>query len=194
MPMTTSHHPAIADPNDLSDEAVLRDTQCWLERAVIGENLCPFAKAVHVKKQIRWVVSEAVDEQALLDDLVRELNLLADTDAEDIDTTLLIHPHVLNDFLDFNDFLELADTAVHELQLDGEIQVASFHPDYQFADVADDDISHSTNRSPYPTLHLLREVSVDLAVAAFPAADTIFEKNIQTLKRLGPDGWRRLFI
>jgi uncharacterized protein len=192
--MTSIHHHAIADPNDLSDEAVLRDTQCWLERAVIGANLCPFAKAVHVKKQIRWVVSEAIDEQALLDDLVRELNLLADADAEDIDTTLLIHPHVLRDFLDFNDFLELADTAVHELQLDGEIQVASFHPDYQFADVADDDISHCTNRSPYPTLHLLREASVDLAVAAFPAADTIFEKNIQTLKRLGPDGWRKLFV
>jgi uncharacterized protein len=191
--MTTFHHPAIADPNDLSDEAVLRDTQCWLERAVIGENLCPFAKAVHVKKQIRWVVSEAIDEQALLDDLVRELNLLADADAEDIDTTLLIHPHVLNDFLDFNDFLELADTAVRELQLDGEIQVASFHPDYQFADVADDDISHCTNRSPYPTLHLLREASVDLAVAAFAQADSIFAKNIQTLKRLGPNGWRKLF-
>lgn len=190
--MTTSH-PAILDPTDDTDEAVLRDTRRWLERAVIGLNLCPFAKAVHVKNQIRWVVSQATDEQGLMDDLVRELRLLAATDPEEIDTTLLIHPHVLTDFLDYNDFLELAEAAVAELDLDGELQVASFHPEYQFADSPADDISHATNRAPYPTLHLLREASIDRAVAAFPEAEAIFERNIETLRRLGQDGWRALF-
>jgi uncharacterized protein len=188
-----SRHPAILDPSDDTDEAVLRDTRRWLERAVIGQNLCPFAKAVHVKNQIRWVVSQATDEQGLMDDLVRELRLLADTDSDEFDTTLLIHPHVLGDFLDYNDFLELAEAAVAELDLEGELQVASFHPDYQFADAPADDLSHSTNRSPYPTLHLLRESSIDRAVAAFPEADAIFERNIETLRRLGDAGWRALF-
>jgi hypothetical protein len=189
----TSKHPAISDPDDDTDEAVLRDTRRWLERAVIGQNLCPFAKAVHVKNQIRWVVSQATDEQGLMDDLVRELRLLADTDSDEIDTTLLIHPHVLADFLDYNDFLELAEAAVAELDLEGELQVASFHPDYQFADAPVDDASHSTNRSPYPTLHLLRESSIDRAVAAFPEADAIFERNIETLRKLGEAGWKALF-
>ncbi len=188
-----SKHPAILDINDDTDETVLRDTRRWLERAVIGQNLCPFAKAVHVKNQIRWVVSQATDEQGLMDDLVRELRLLADTDPDEIDTTLLIHPHVLGDFLDYNDFLELAEAAVAELELEGELQVASFHPDYQFADAPVDDVSHSTNRSPYPTLHLLRESSIDRAVAAFPDADAIFERNIETLRRLGDAGWKALF-
>lgn len=190
----SNKHPAILDPDDDTDEAVLRDTCAWLERAVIGLNLCPFAKAVHVKKQIRWVISQATDEQGLMDDLVRELRLLADTDAEEIDTTLLIHPHVLSDFLDFNDFLELAEGAVAELDLEGELQVASFHPDFQFADAPADDISHATNRAPYPTLHLLRESSIDRAVAAFPEADAIFERNIDTLRKLGDAGWRALFV
>lgn len=188
-----SKHPAIADPADTSDEAVLTATRLWLERAVIGQNLCPFAKAVHVKQQIRWVVSQATDEQELMDDLVSELQLLAQTDATKIDTTLLIHPHVLTDFLDYNDFLELAESAVAELDLEGELQVASFHPDYQFADVAADDISHATNRSPFPTLHLLREASIDRAVAAFPDADSLVERNIATLQQLGESGWHALF-
>ncbi len=192
--MNTAHHPAIADPTDLSDAAVLGNTRHWLERAVIGQNLCPFAKAVHVKNQVRWVVSRADNEQALIDDLVRELQLLADADAEEIDTTLLIHPQVLTDFLDYNDFLELAEAAVAELGLEGELQVASFHPEYQFADAPADDISHASNRSPYPTLHLLREASIDRAVAAFPEAEIIFEKNIETLRRLGHEGWRALFV
>lgn len=187
-------HPAIAEPTDLSEAAVLADTRRWLECAVIGQNLCPFAKAVHVKQQIRWVVSTAGDEQALMDDLVQELRLLADADPDQIDTTLLIHPHVLKDFLDYNDFLELAEAAVAELDLEGEIQVASFHPDYQFADAPQNDISHATNRSPYPTLHLLREASIDRAVAAFPEAESIFERNIETLQRLGHAGWRALFV
>ena len=186
-------HPAIRDATDRSEAAVLRDMQHWLERAVIGQNLCPFAKAVHVKKQIRWVVSDARDEQALMDDLVRELRALADADPDVIDTTMLVHPEVLQDFLDYNDFLELAEAAVAELDLEGELQVASFHPQFQFADAPADDISHASNRAPYPSLHLLREASIDRAVAAFPEAETIFERNIDTLRRLGPAGWRALF-
>lgn len=190
----TSEHPALRDSTDLSEATVLAHMRLWLDRAVIGLNLCPFAKAVQAKKQIRWVVSTASDEQSLMDDLVRELRSLADTDSDEIDTTLLVHPHVLQDFLDYNDFLELAEAAVTELDLDGELQVASFHPDFQFADAPADDISHATNRAPYPTLHLLREASIDRAVAAFPAAAEIFQRNIETLQKLGIEGWRKLFV
>jgi uncharacterized protein len=168
-------------------------TAQWLERAVIGLNLCPFAKAVHVKQQIRYVVSEAKTMDALAEDLVTELNLLAETSAEKVDTTLLIHPYVLNDFLDYNDFLDVADAIVEELKLTGDIQVASFHPQYQFADTDVDDITNFTNRSPYPTLHLLREASVEKAVAAFPEAKDIFEKNMETMRGLGGEGWKKLF-
>ncbi len=186
-------HPAISDPSDLSEASVLATTQHWLERAVIGLGLCPFAKAVHVHRQIRWVVSNATDAEVLLDELRRELRLLADADPDVIDTTLLIHPQVMQDFLDFNDFLEVAELAVAELELEGDVQVASFHPQFQFADAAPGDISHASNQSPYPTLHLLREASIDRAVAAFPEAESIFERNIETLRRLGPAGWRALF-
>jgi uncharacterized protein len=176
-------------------ETALAETQRWLERAVIGLNLCPFAKGVHLKQRIRWVVSAATDEEALLAELVRELQLLRDTDPETTETTLLIHPEVLGDFLDFNDFLGLADEAVAELGLEGELQVASFHPDYRFADGGgDDDITHFTNRSPYPTLHLLRESSIEAAVAAFPDAADIYETNMKTLRALGHEGWRRLWL
>lgn len=177
----------------LADEAVIAATRTWLERAVIGLNLCPFAKAVHVKRQIRYVVSHAEDEEALIEDLLHELQLLASADPGDIETTLLIHPRVLGDFLDYNDFLEIADAAVDELELDGVLQVASFHPQYQFADSEPDDMGNYSNRAPYPTLHLLREDSVDKAVAAFPEAGRIFETNIETLRRLGPVGWAALW-
>ena len=167
-------------------------TRHWLEQAVIGLNLCPFAKAVHVKDQIRWVESPARDAQGLLDDLLRELQLLAAADPETVETTLLIHPHALNDFLDYNDFLDVADAAIDELGLTGVLQVASFHPNYQFAGTAPDDVENLSNRSPHPMLHLLREDSIDRAVAAFPDTATIYERNIETLRRLGADGWRRL--
>ena len=170
----------------------INDTKTWLERAVIGLNLCPFAKAVHVKNQIRYVLSEATSVEALIENLLFELNHLANAKEDEIDTTLIIHPHVLNDFLDYNDFLEVADGAVKELGLTGEIQVASFHPQYQFADTVPNDITNYTNRSPYPTLHLLREASVARAVAAFPEAAEIFEKNIVTLEKLGHAGWEKL--
>jgi hypothetical protein len=174
-------------------DAVIKATQVWLEKAVIGLNLCPFAKAVYVKEQIRYRVSGAETPEALLADLGQELQTLAMARPEDIDTTLLIHPRVFGEFLDFNDFLSDADTKLVALGLEGEIQIASFHPHYQFADTAPDAIENYTNRSPYPILHLLREASVDRAVEAFPEAETIYLKNIATMEKLGLEGWRRLF-
>lgn len=170
----------------------LTATRRWVERAVIGLNLCPFAKAVYVKDQVRLVLCEATTPEALLERLAEELLHLRDTPAQTTDTTLLVHPHVLQDFLDYNDFLDAADALVESLDLDGVLQVASFHPDYRFADAPDDDIGHCTNRSPYPTLHLLREDSVERAVAIYPDPDAIVERNIATLERLGPDGWAAL--
>ena len=174
-----------------SDVAIAATTK-WLERAVIGLNLCPFAKAVHAKGQIRYVVCLTDSPEALLTELIHELQFLVAADPAETDTTLLIHPNVFADFLDYNDFLEVADAAIAELKLDGVIQIASFHPQYQFADTEPDDITNFTNRSPYPTLHLLREESVTRAVAAFPDAGDIFEKNIETLERLGRVGWEKL--
>jgi hypothetical protein len=173
-------------------EAVTAATEQWLEKAVIGLNLCPFAKAVHVKKQVRYVVSEASTPEELLEDLVKELEFLAEEDPEMVDTTLLIHPLVLQDFEDYNEFLDVADAALEELELDGVLQVASFHPEYQFADTDKNDMSNYTNRSPYPTLHILREESIDRAVEAFPEASDIFEKNIDTMEKLGHEGWDKL--
>ena len=167
-------------------------TRRWLERAVIGLNLCPFAKAVVAKEQVRFVLSDATTPEALLAELGEELLRLRDTPAEQIDTTLLIHPQVLGDFLDYNDFLDDADALVEALALDGVLQVASFHPDYQFAGSAPDDVENFTNRAPYPILHLLREDSVARAVAAFPDPDAIVERNIETLRGIGVDGWKKL--
>lgn len=177
---------------DPTAEEAIAATRAWVDRAVIGLGLCPFAKAVQVKNQIRYVVSDARNSDVLLDDLERELRALAEAPPEDVDTTLLIHPLVLTDFLDYNDFLEVADEMVDALELTGVIQVASFHPQFQFADTEPDDITNYTNRSPYPILHLLREASVEAAVAAFPEAEQIYEKNIETLRRLGHAGWNAL--
>jgi uncharacterized protein len=178
--------------NTQPDE-IIASTKHWLETAVIGLNLCPFAKAVHVKDQIRYVVSEATNIDALADDLVRELEALAEANPEKTDTTLLILPNVLDDFLDFNDFLEVADSIVEELELDGVLQVAPFHPKFQFEDTETDDVTNYSNRSPYPILHLLREDSVTRAVEAFPDGLAIAENNIATLRKLGHAGWKALF-
>ena len=175
-------------------QVVIADTRAWVERAVIGLNLCPFAKSVEVKGQVHYAVSQALTTQALLEDLIFELNQLVSGDSIDMDTTLLIATGCLDDFLDFNDFLVLADRALVDLDLDGVIQIASLHPQYQFAGTRADDITNYTNRSPYPTLHLLREDSIDRAVAAFPEAESIFERNMATLKRLGLDGWAALNV
>ena len=176
------------------DEAeVIAATRQWIEKAVIGLNLCPFARAVYVKNQVRFVVSAAPHLDGLLEDLDRELDFLAAADPELIDTTLLIHPALLPDFLDFNDFLQLVEAAVDEHGLDGVIQITSFHPDFQFEGTASDDISNYTNRAPFPTLHLLREASIAQAVTAFPDTETIYERNIATLKALGHAGWDALW-
>lgn len=167
-------------------------TRRWLQRAVIGLNLCPFAKAVVAKDQVRYVLSEAVTPAALLQQLADELQLLHGTDPAEVDTTLLVHPRVLADFMDYNDFLGEADALVEALGLAGEIQVASFHPDYRFAGTAADDPGNCSNRSPYPMLHLLREASVDRAVAAYPDPDVIVQRNIETLERLGVEGYLEL--
>ncbi len=176
-----------------SHEQIIADTRRWVERAVIGLNLCPYAKAVYMKEQVRFVVSDATTPEELLQDLINELEKLAESSAEIIDTTLLIHPFVLQDFLDYNDFLDVADEVLEERDLAGELQIASMHPQYQFADTDINDIENYTNHAPYPTLHILREASVDKAVAAFPEAEQIFEKNIETMKNLGYDGWDKLW-
>lgn len=174
-------------------DEIIEATRHWLEKAVIGLNLCPFAKSVYTKNQVRYAVSDARDVEMLYHELTAELLRLKESDPEKIDTTLLIHPWVLTDFMDYNDFLHVADATVEELDLGGEIQIASFHPHYQFADTAPDDISNFTNRSPFPTLHLLRESSIARAVAAFPDASAIFEKNIETMHRIGANGWNSLW-
>jgi hypothetical protein len=177
----------------MSDEAqVLADTRHWVDAAVIGLNLCPFAKAVQVQGRVRYVVSQAETPEDLLYELAAELNHLHDTPPETTDTTLLVHPKVLTDFLDYNDFLEAADALVEDIGLDGVLQVASFHPQYQFDGTEADDISNYTNRAPYPTLHLLREDSIDRAVQAFPEAESIYEANMATLQKLGIGGWLAL--
>ncbi len=176
----------------MTDELVLAQTRRWLEKAVIGLNLCPFAKAVYVKNQVRLVVSQARHADDLLEELDRELDLLVATPAEEIDTTLLIHPTLFEDFLDFNDFLEIAEGVVDEHGLEGVVQLASFHPRFQFEGTELDDIGNYTNRAPFSILHLLREESVERAVEAFPEAEAIFDENIKTMEQLGHAGWKAL--
>ena len=176
----------------LDDATVIAQTRAWVDRAVIGLNLCPFAKAPQAKGLVRYVVSQATDPAALLADLITELERLAESPAEKLETTLLIHPQVLTDFADYNDFIEVAEDTVAELDLEGGLQVASFHPQYQFSDTEADDLGNATNRSPFPTLHLIREDSIDRAVQAFPEAEAIYETNIATLERLGAEGWAEL--
>lgn len=171
---------------------IIAATTAWLEAAVIGLNLCPFAKAVHDARRIRYCVSDAETPEALLDALIAELQRLAATDPEQIETTLLIHPRVLGDFLDYNDFLAVADAAIDSCGLTGEIQIASFHPHYRFADAAPEDIENCTNRSPWPLLHLLREESLGRAIASHSDPARIYERNMETLRRLGPEAWARL--
>jgi len=175
-------------------KASVRDTRRWLERAVIGLNLCPFAKAVHVKDQVHYAVSVASQASEVLDDLRHELDSLIALDSTVRETTLLIVPGCLHDFLDFNDFMAQAVRLVRKHRLEGVIQLASFHPAFQFAGSDADDIANSTNRSPYPTIHLLREESIDRAVAAIAQPEAIYDANIQTLRRLGRRGWDDLDV
>jgi hypothetical protein len=176
------------------DATVITDTQRWLRRAVIGLNLCPFAKAVDVKDQIHYAVSRSVGFKDLLDDLDQELKDLAALAPAERDTTLLIVPDGLTDFWEYNDFLGHADRLLAKRGFEGVFQIASMHPRYEFADSQPDDMANYTNRSPYPTLHILREESVDRAVKAFPHAEAIFQANIDTMERLGQAGWDALDV
>ena len=183
----------MSSPKPCPSEALaIEETRAWLSQVVIGLALCPFAKAVHVKGQIRYRVSSAETPEGLLEELIAELGYLRDADPDAVDTTLLVHPRVLSDFLDYNDFLSVVEVTLEELELDGVLQVASFHPEYQYAGNVADDPANCVTRSPYPMLHLLREASVDRAVAAFPDASEIVNKNIATLRALGLSGFQRL--
>jgi hypothetical protein len=179
--------------DDAATTAAIVATRRWLELAVIGLNLCPFAKAVHVKQQIRYAVTGANSAAELLEELRHELELLDEANPAMVETTLLIHPRVMTDFIDFHFFLRDADAAVRSLGHEGKFQIASFHPNYEFAGSTANDIENFTNRSPYPMLHLLRESSIDRAVAAFPDAATIYERNLDALRQLGHAGWDRLW-
>ena len=177
-----------------SDDEVLARTRAWLEKAVIGLNLCPFAKAVYTRDRVRLVVSQARHADDLLEELDRELDLLVATPAEQVDTTLLIHPTLFPDFLDFNDFLEIAEGVLDEHGLEGVVQLATFHPQFQFDGTTPEDMGNYTNRAPYAVLHLLREDSVEKAVDSLPDPDAVYQENIRTLDRLGLEGWKKLGI
>ena len=181
-------------PDAAPPAIVIADTRRWLERAVIGLNLCPFAKAPHAKGQIHYAVCDSDDAADWLAQLRTELQALAALNATERETTLLMASRLLPDFLDFNDFLAEADAVLAELDLQGMLQIAPFHPRFQFAGTDEDDITNATNRAPYPTLHLIREASIDRAVAAFPEAEAIYEANMATLEKLGDEGWAALGV
>jgi hypothetical protein len=177
-----------------SDDEVLARTRAWLEKAVIGLNLCPFAKAVYTKDRVRLVVSQARHVDDLLEELDRELDFLVATPADQVDTTLLIHPTLFPDFLDFNDFLDIAEGVLDEHGLEGVVQLASFHPQFQFDGTTPEDMGNCTNRAPYAVLHLLREDSVEKAVDSLADPDAVYQDNIRTLDKLGLEGWNKLGI
>jgi len=185
---------AVLKPYDdaVAVEEITAATRHWLEKAVIGLNLCPFAKSVHVKKQVRYAVTAAETADELLAELAHEFQLMVDTEPKVLDTILLIHPKAMVSFIDYHFFLQEADALLRNEGYEGVFQIASLHPQYEFAGTEPDDIENYTNRSPYPTLHLLREASIDRAVAAFPDPDSIYERNMETMRRLGPEGWRKL--
>lgn len=178
---------------DITDSAIA-DTRRWLERAVIGLNLCPFAKSVYVKNQVHIAATPADDAEGILQDFVRELDGLAALDPQERDTTLLVIPHGMQDFHTFHDLVGRAGRILRKRGLEGEIQVAHFHPRFVFADTEEDDITNCTNRAPWPILHLLRESSIDRAVAAFPDASAIYEANMESMRRLGREGWEALDV
>jgi len=176
----------------LTEKQIIALTSAWLENVVIGLNLCPFAKPVHTKGQIDYFLSHARDESTLATDLRLAMQRLIAAPPETIDTCLLIHPWTLSDFIEYNNFLDIADEILDELDLIGVLQIASFHPDYQFAGTSEDDVTNCTNRSPFPLLHLLREESLDKATAALPDASVIVDRNLETMNSLGHEGWNQL--
>ena len=168
-----------------NDEEIIQSVRQWVETFVVGMNLCPFAKRELVKNRVRFVTTAATTAEQLLQVLQTELELLnADPSVE---TTLLIHPAVLQDFYDFNDFLDCVDSLLVDMELEGIYQVASFHPDYQFGGTRPGDAENYTNRAPYPVLHLLREESLERVIADYPDVDDIPERNIELMNSLGQD-------
>jgi uncharacterized protein len=178
----------------MSQDEIISMTRRWLEKSVIGLNLCPFAENPYRADRVRFCVSEHRSASLLLEELRTELTGLAAADPLQCETTLIIHPWVLSDFIEYNDFLEVCDSTLADLELEGELQVASFHPQYQFAGTQPEDIENYTNRSPYPMLHLLREASVERAIAAVGDTEEIYRRNIRTLRNLGHQGWQRLWL
>ncbi|MCP3689246.1 MAG: DUF1415 domain-containing protein [Gammaproteobacteria bacterium] len=167
------------------DEKIAQPVRQWVEALVVGMNLCPFAKRELVNNKIRFATTTSITKEQLLMALQAELNLL-NTDSS-IETTLLIHPGVLQDFHDYNQFLNYADSLLVEMGLDGTYQIASFHPEYQFDGTQQDDAENYTNRSPYPMLHLIREASLERAIANYPQVDQIPQRNIELMNELGQD-------
>jgi hypothetical protein len=180
------------EADTLTEKQIIAYTSAWVEQVVIGLNLCPFAKPVHTKGQIDYFLSHARDETTLAADLRLAMQRLIASTPDSMDTCLLIHPWVLSDFFDYNNFLDIADEILDELELIGVLQIASFHPHYQFAGTTEDDVTNCTNRSPFPMLHLLREESLDKATAALPDANVIVDRNLNTMITLGHEGWNRL--
>ena len=180
------------EADTLTEKQIIAYTSAWVEHVVIGLNLCPFAKPVHTKGQIDYFLSHARDETTLAADLRLAMQRLIASTPEKMDTCLLIHPWVLSDFFDYNNFLDIADGILDELELIGVLQIASFHPHYQFAGTTEDDVTNCTNRSPFPMLHLLREKSLDKATAALPDANVIVDRNVDTMISLGHEGWNHL--
>ncbi len=180
--------------NVYSDDDISAICQQWLERAVIGLNLCPFARRPYQLHRLRFSISRARHTDAFLDLLENELHLLLQTPATEIETTLVIEPKLFADFEVFLDVVALAEQVLEDIDATGTIQIAPFHPNFQFADEPPEDITNYTNRSPYPILHLIRESSIDQAVAAFPDAGSIFERNKTLLRTMGTEGWSSLGI
>jgi hypothetical protein len=164
----------------------------WVESVVIDLNLCPFAKRELDNDRVRFSVTEVSSTIELAVALESELDLL--TREAPIETTLLIHPNVLQDFADYNQFLGTADQLLVEMDLEGAFQIASFHPDYQFAGTRPDDPENYTNRSPYPVLHLLREESLEKAVASTPDVDQVPIRNIAIMNELGTERLRSILL
>ena len=168
-----------------TNNTYIAQTRYWLENVVLQHNLCPFAHKPFKGGQIRYVVTDSARPEFLLEDLQNELTYLHNTPVTEVETTLLIHPGALEDFYDYNDFLDLADALLEQLGYVGEFQIASFHPDYQFADTRPEDAENYTNRSPYPMLHLIREASLEQAITHYPDVDDIPQRNIALMEQLG---------
>lgn len=166
----------------------------WLEEVVIGLNLCPFAKRPFEQQQVHFAVSHARSEAELLETLHQQAQQLIEKPASERETTVLIIENFLQDFLDYNQFLDLAEGLLEQMNWQDELQIASFHPDYQFAGTHPEDAENLTNRAPFPILHLIRQASIEKVLAHYPQdPESIFENNIQTMQNLTPQQKRTLF-